>query len=213
MLGPDMQPGRWYTERVLPRCIDLGMRGSKFRELRPTCVGKAHGRVLELGFGSGLNLPHYGEQVTEVVAADPSALGRHLARERIARARFPVRFAELDGDRIEVDDASFDCVVSTWTLCTVSNPEATLAEIARVLQGGGRFLFLEHGRAREEGVARWQDRLDPIQSRLFGGCHLDRKIDELVGAARIGALQCEEFYSGRPRALTYQYRGRVIREG
>ncbi|MAF67562.1 MAG: SAM-dependent methyltransferase [Planctomycetes bacterium] len=205
--------GRWYNERLLPRCIDLGMRGAVFRELRPTCVGQVRGRVLELGFGSGLNLPHYAAEVSEVVAVDPATLGRHLARERIAEAPFPVRFAELEGDRLAVDDASFDCVVSTWTLCTVPAPDRTLAEIERVLRDGGSFHFLEHGRAPEAGVARWQERLDPIQSRLFGGCRLDRRIDELVDAAHIGDMRCETFYSGRPRVLTYHYRGTATKGG
>ncbi|MDP6539173.1 MAG: class I SAM-dependent methyltransferase [Planctomycetota bacterium] len=206
-----MEIGRWYTERLLPRCLDLAMRGAKFRELRPTCVGEARGRVLELGFGSGLNLPFYSDGVDEVVAVDPAVLGRRLARERIATAPFPVRFAGLDGDRLELEDSSFDSVVSTWTLCTVPSPSRTLAEIGRVLRAGGRFHFLEHGRAPDGAVARWQDRLNPIQARLFGGCRLDRRIDELVRTAPIGEVRCETFYSGRPRALSHLFRGTAVK--
>ncbi|HJP01345.1 MAG TPA: class I SAM-dependent methyltransferase [Planctomycetota bacterium] len=205
--------GRWYEYRVLPRCIDLGMRGTMFRDLRPTCVGKARGRVLELGFGSGLNLPHYSAEVSEVIAVDPAMLGRRLARRRIADAPFPVHFAELDGDHLGIDDASVDCVVSTWTLCTVPNAARTLAEIERVLKSGGSFRFLEHGRAPDSSVARWQDRLNPIQGCLFGGCQLDRRIDELVETARIGEVSCETFYAGRPRVFTFHYRGSTTKEG
>ena len=144
----------WYLDRVVPRIVEVGMRGEQFAALRPTCVGAARGRVLELGFGSGHNLPHYGPDVEELVAADPALFGRELAAERIDAAPFPVRFADLIGDRLDVPDASFDTVTCTFSLCTIPAVETALAEVRRILRPGGSFLFLEHGLAPDPKVAR-----------------------------------------------------------
>jgi SAM-dependent methyltransferase len=201
----------WYLERVLPRCVDFGMRGEVFRELRPGCVGAAAGRVLELGFGSGLNLPHLCGGVEELVAIDPAHLGRELAAERIAAAPFPVRFAELEGSRWAVEDASFDCVVCTWTLCTVPSIAAVMAEVGRVLRPGGTFRFLEHGRSRDDGVARWQRRLNGVQGTLFGGCQLDREIEVCVGEAGVGVLEHEEFVAEGLAIFSSMYGGVVTK--
>jgi ubiquinone/menaquinone biosynthesis C-methylase UbiE len=199
----------WYLERILPRCVDFGMRGEAFRELRPQCVGAAAGRVLELGFGSGLNLPHYGEGVDELVALDPARLGRELAAKRIADVGFPVSFAELDGARWEVEDESFDCVTCTWTLCTVASVAEVMAEVGRVLRPGGVFRFLEHGRSRDEGVAKWQRRLNGIQGVLFGGCQLDLHMDELISGAGIGVCEQGEFLGEGLRIYSSMYSGFV----
>ena len=204
---------QWYLDHVLPRCVDLGMRGESFRKLRPACVGPAHGRVLELGFGSGLNLPHYGEAVEELVAIDPATVGRKLAAGRIEAAPFPVNFAEPEGAHWPLEDDSFDCVTCTWTLCTIPTIEDALSEIARVLRPGGEFRFLEHGRSRETGVARWQRRLNGVQGVVFGGCQLDRPIDELVAGAGIGAFEHEEFYAEGLRIYSYMYSGVVRKPG
>lgn len=197
-----------YTEHLLPRCIDRVMGGAQFRELRPRCVGAVEGRVLEIGAGSGHNLPHYSEHVSVLYALEPSAVARRLAEARVARAPFEVELLGLEAERVPLPDGSVDHVVATWTLCTVPDLEAAFRELRRVLVPGGRLHFLEHGRARDPRVARWQDRLNPIQKRLAGGCHLNRPIDELVRAGGFELEELEEFALRRaPRVAGWMYRG------
>jgi ubiquinone/menaquinone biosynthesis C-methylase UbiE len=196
-----------YRERLLPHLLELSMRRPLFGAERPKCVGRLHGRVLELGFGSGLNLPHYPAAVGEVLALEPSQVARGIAARRIARAAVPVRFVDLDGQAIALEDASVDCAASTWTLCTIPDLGAALAEVRRVLRPGGALHFLEHGRSSEPPVARWQRRLTPLQKRLFGGCHLDRPIDELVEGSGLVLEQDERTTMKGPRIYTYLYRG------
>ncbi len=198
--------GLW-TESLLPRLINFGMRGKGFRVERPKCVARAKGRVLEIGFGSGLNLPHYSEQVTELLALEPSELSRRLAAKRVAAAPFPVCFVGLDGADIPLEDASVDCVTCTWTLCTIPDVEQALREVRRVLVPGGEFLFLEHGASRIEKVRRLQDRLNPVQRCWAGGCNLNRAIDELVRAAGFEAVEIEEYLMPGPRFIGSMYLG------
>ena len=175
---------------------------------RKRVVGSAKGRVLEIGAGSGLNLPFYGALVREILALEPAPRLIAMAR-RSARAPAPVTFIEGSAEAIPIDDESIDTVVTTWTLCTIPNASHALAEMRRVLRPGGALLFVEHGRAPEAAVARWQDRLDPVWSYLAGGCHLNRKMDDLVTAAafRIEALQNSRLPG--PRTHTYLYEGRA----
>ena len=202
-----------YYEHVLPRMIHFGMSGKAFRAQRPSCVGKPRGRVLEIGFGSGLNLPHYdGEAVSELIALEPSAVGKKLARRAVERAPFPVSFIGLDGADIPLDAASVDAVASTWTLCTIPDVAAALSEIDRVLKPGGRLHFLEHGRSPDAGVARWQRRLNPVQKVWAGGCNLDREIGALIRAAGFEMEELEEFYMPGLRIFSFMYRG-VARKG
>ncbi|MGI9006262.1 MAG: class I SAM-dependent methyltransferase [Streptosporangiaceae bacterium] len=188
-----------YERCVLPRLINAacGVRG--LRPLRRrVCAGLA-GDVLELGFGSGLNLPCYPAGVTRVAAVEPSDLSWQLAGARVAAAPFPVARSGLDGQSLPFGDASFGAALSTWTLCTIPDAAAALAEVRRVLRPGGRLHFLEHGLAPDERVRRWQRRLDPVQARIAGGCHFTRPIADLLTAAGFEITALDVFYEGRPK--------------
>jgi len=197
----------FYEDHILPRGIDWGMSGERFGCLRTQYLEGVSGRVLEVGFGSGLNLPHYSHRVSHLYALDPSLLGRRLAAQRIQKVSFPVEFVELEGPRIALPDRSVDAVVSTWTVCTIPDPVAALQEIRRVLNLEGRYTFLEHGLSPDRRVARLQNLWNPIQKWAFGGCHVNRRIDQLVLAADLRLLEYENFYMEGPKVLTYMYGG------
>jgi len=197
----------FYEDHILPRGIDWGMSGERFSRLRKQYLEGVSGRVLEVGFGSGLNLPHFSHRVSHLYALDPSLLGRRLAAQRIQKVSFPVEFVELEGPRIALPDRSVDAVVSTWTVCTIPDPVAALKEIRRVLKPEGRYTFLEHGRSPDRRVARLQNLWNPIQKWAFGGCHVNRRIDQLVLAAGLRLLEYENFYMEGPKVLTYMYGG------
>ena len=170
----------WYADHVLPRLTDLVMRRRELTEIRARVAAELGGEVLEIGFGSGLNVPHYPPTITRVRAVDPATVGRRLAAGRVADSPVPVEYVGLDGQALPLESASVDHVLTTWTLCTIPDVAAALGEIDRVLRPGGRFHFVEHGRSPDPDVARWQDRLTPLQWRLAGGCHLNRRIDDLI---------------------------------
>ncbi len=198
-----------YRDHLLPRLIHGVMRDPRFLPLRRELVAGACGRTLEIGIGSGPNLPLYDPgRVEAVVGIDPSAALLRLARRRSEGLPFPVWLVRATAERLPFADAAMDSVVSSWTLCSIPDLDAALAEIGRVLRPGGRFLFVEHGLAREPGVARWQRRLTPLWRRLAGGCHLDRSVAERLAAAgfRIGSLETGYMLAG-PRLFTYHYRG------
>jgi ubiquinone/menaquinone biosynthesis C-methylase UbiE len=197
----------FYSDQILPRVTHLMMSGRPLREVRAKALLPTRGAVLEVGFGSGLNLPHYPSTVSRVLAVEPSAVARAIAAPAIAASPFPVEFVGLDGQHLGLADASVDCVVTTWTLCTIPDPRLALAEFARVLKAGGAFIFAEHGRAPDASVARWQDRLDRLQGRIAGGCHLNRKIDDLVAAAPMSITALDRFYISGPKTHTYFYVG------
>jgi len=202
----------FYRDHILPRCVNKGMSGDEFRRLRAEHLVRARGRVLELGFGSGLNLPHYPEAVTELLGVDPARVGRKLAAERIAAAPFPVRFLDLDENgRLPLEDASIDTAASTWTLCTIPDVASALAEVRRVLVPGGELCFLEHGLSPDPGVARWQGRLNGIQKLLFGGCRLNRKIDDIVRAAGFELSEPKQFLMSGPRTHSSLYAGSGVK--
>ena len=205
-------PGSFYARRILPRLIDFGMRRKRLMALRERVVGEAEGRVLEIGIGSGLNLPFYRREVEVVLGIDPSSELLALARPHTAWVHFPVELRRGCVETLPLDDRSVDSVVMTWTLCSVAEPERALGEIRRVLRPGGALLFIEHGQAPEPGVARWQNRLTPLWRRLAGGCHLNRPIGQLVAAAglKLAALETGYLVAG-PRPLTFHYRGRATR--
>lgn len=178
-------------------------------ELRPQTVGRASGRVLEVGFGTGRNLEHYGGEVERLVALDPlETRGASAVEGRIARARFPVeRAVAAAGGELPFETASFDCVLTTWTLCSIRRPQDALAEMRRVLKPGGYYLFVEHGRGPSPRVARWQERLNPLWSRVMDGCNLDRPIDRLVEDAGFSLVALERFRHRGPALLAHMYRG------
>ena len=193
----------WYREQVVPRIVDVACdAGPAVREVRArVCAGLA-GEVVEIGMGSGLNAPHYPASVTRVAGVEPSDVAWRLARPRIAATPVTVERAALDGQSLPFPDDSFDCALSTWTMCTIPDLGAALAELRRVLRPGGTLHFVEHGLAPDERVARWQRRLDPLQQRLFGGCHLDRRILEAVEDAGFTPGRVEVFYQeGTPRVF------------
>lgn len=197
----------WYRDQILPRAIDLTLRGGEFTPLRARVTARLAGQVLEIGFGSGLNIPHYPASLERVQAIDPAAAGRKLAAKRAAACPVPIDYIGTDAQTLPADDASVDSVLSTWTLCTIPDASRALAEIRRVLRPGGALHFIEHGLAPDPAVARLQQRLTPLQHRAFGGCHLNRQIDQLVAAAGLELTRIDTYYMKGPRTLGYTFEG------
>ncbi len=188
-----------WNERVVPRLTDRALSvGQVMKQRELTCAGLA-GRVLEIGFGSGLNVEKYPAAVISVDAVEPSDVGWALSASRRARATVPVRRAGLDGQHLASADASYDAALCTFSLCTIPDPALALAEVRRVLVPGGAFHVLEHGRSPDAGVARWQRRLEPAQRRVFAGCHLTRDVPAMVTAAGFDVVDVEQFYLPGPR--------------
>ncbi len=200
----------FYRDHLLPRGVDLCMGLRPFRELRETTAAGLAGDVVEVGFGSGLNLPHYPPGVTHLHAVDPALVGRKLARKRLAACSFPVEFVGLEAERIDLPDDSMDAGLVTWTLCTIPDVAVALDELRRVLKPGAALHFVEHGRAADARVARWQDRLNPVQKLLCGGCHLNRRIDQLLRDAGFELADLETFYLKGPKVAAFTYQGRAL---
>jgi ubiquinone/menaquinone biosynthesis C-methylase UbiE len=196
-----------YSDQILPRATDVIMAAKQLDPIRARAAAGLDGEVLEVGFGSGLNIAYYPPAVHRVRAVDPATLGRKLAARRLATSPAPVEFAGLDGQHLPVDSDSVDHVLTTWTLCSIPQPERALAEIYRVLRPGGSFHFAEHGRSPDPKVAHWQDRLTPIQRRLAGGCHLNRPIQTLIEASGLELAKISNYHLQGPRAFGYMYEG------
>ncbi|WP_405135888.1 class I SAM-dependent methyltransferase [Nocardia sp. NBC_01388] len=191
-----------YENQVLPRIIDLSC-GAKFLDpvRKRVCAGLS-GRVVEIGFGSGRNVPFYPAVVKSVSAVEPVGLGWKMASGRIAASAVPVERAGLDGQALPFEDNSFESALSTWTLCTIPDVHAALSEIRRVLVPGGTLHFVEHGLAPDPGVQVWQHRLNPVQQTLFGGCQLDRDIRGLIEDAGFEVRAVDQFYEkGSPKFI------------
>ncbi len=198
----------WYTERVLPRIINRVMDNAMMRTRRERICAGLHGEVVELGFGTGLNVPYYPPAVAVVHAVEPSTEAMRLAGPRIAASPVTVRHAGLTGEHVDLPDAAFDAVLSTWTLCSIPDVQAALREVRRLLKPGGTFHFVEHGRAPDANVERWQRRIEPIQRRLAGGCHLTRDIDTLIRDAGFELQSLETSYArGEPRIFGWTFEG------
>ena len=202
-----------YSRFVFPWVLDRAMRRGPIAEQRPAALAGAGGEVLELGFGTGLNLPHYPPAVTRVVALEPNERVSRRARTRIEASSIPVELAGLRGDReLPFDAGRFDCAVSTWTMCTIPDVARALAEIHRVLKPGGRLLFVEHGLAPDPAVQRWQRRLNPVMRILGDGCHLDRDIAAILRASPLAVERCETFYlTNTIRLGGFTYRGSAVK--
>jgi ubiquinone/menaquinone biosynthesis C-methylase UbiE len=189
-----------YGEQVLPRVINLACGAKQAHPYRQRACSGLAGDVIEIGFGSGLNVPFYPAAVTSVAAVEPSDVAWRLASNRVAAAPVDVHRSGLNGQSLPFPDDSFDAALSTWTMCTIPDIETALTELRRVLRPGGELHFVEHGLAPDASVARWQHRLEPVQKRLFGGCHLTRPIPQLVTDADFGIKELDVFYEeGVPR--------------
>lgn len=197
----------FYADRVLPHLLEFGMR--QMKDLRAPALARASGDVFEVGFGTALNLDHYPPAVKSLTGLDPMTALADRVERRIARAAFPVERVALPADQtLPFEDGRFDTVVATWTLCTIPDPAAALAEMRRVLKPGGLYLFIEHGRSEDPGVARWQDRVNPIQKCLAGGCNVNRPIDRLVEQGGFEIETLERFDMEKaPRIWGTQYQG------
>ena len=191
-----------YAEQVLPRIIDVACNMKEARAQRRRVCERLSGDVIEIGFGSGLNVPYYPDEINEVTAVEPADVGWKLAARRLRDTSVPVHRAGLDAETLPFPDDRFDAALSTWTMCTIPDIAAALGELRRVLKPGGTLHFVEHGLAPDEGVRRWQHRLDPIQQRLFGGCHLNRPIVELLKGAGFAVTDVDVYYEkGAPKAF------------
>jgi ubiquinone/menaquinone biosynthesis C-methylase UbiE len=183
-----------YDEQVLPRIINVACGVKPLRRLRERACEGLQGRVVEIGFGSGLNIPYYPATVSAVAAIEPADTGWKLAGKRLAGTGVPIERTGLDGQSLPLPDDSCDTALSTFTLCTIPDVEAALGEIRRVLKPGGALHFLEHGLAPDESVRRWQHRIEPAQKKLFGGCHLTRPVAELLTKAGFTVTELDVFY-------------------
>jgi ubiquinone/menaquinone biosynthesis C-methylase UbiE len=186
------------------------MRSRQLQPYRERVISAANGRVLEVGIGSGLNLALYPQQVCEIVGLEPAHRLIGMAQQAAERAGLKVPLIEGAAESIPLQRNSIDTVVTTWTLCTVSDPVGALVEMRRVLKPSGQLLFVEHGLAPEKKIRRWQNRLDPVWKRIAGGCHLDRPIRELIEKAGFHIAQLDMRYAEGPRVMTFFYQGRAV---
>ena len=198
-----------YAEHILPHVIDFAMRYPEARARRAVVVPQARGRVLELGIGSGLNLPFYGA-VSALDAIDPSVRLLDMTEKKLAGIPFRVALHRASAEQLPFESHTFDTVLTTWTLCSIPEVGQALKEVCRVLKPGGRLLFIEHGAAPDESVRRWQQRIDPVWTRFAGGCHLDRPMDSLIGSAGLRVEGLLARYLEGPRFVTYTYEGSAV---
>jgi ubiquinone/menaquinone biosynthesis C-methylase UbiE len=197
----------FYRDIVLPRLCDLSMRNRDLVPYRERVIGAAEGRVLEIGMGSGLNLPFYGASVREVLGLEPAPRLVAMARRAARASTVPIALLEASAEAIPLEDRSVDSIVTTWTLCTIPQAGAALGEMRRVLRPGGRLLFVEHGLAVDAGVRKWQNRLTPAWRLLSGGCHLNRPVRAMIESAGFVCDYVETGYMPGPRPMTFMYEG------
>jgi ubiquinone/menaquinone biosynthesis C-methylase UbiE len=202
----------FYREQVLPRFQDKVMNRKTTREVRARLCAGLHGEVVEVGFGTGLNAAYYPDEVTKVLAVEPSTVCMRIAKPRIAKSPAPVELAGLTGEHLDLPSETFDAVLSTWTLCTIPDLAAALAEMKRVLKPDGAFYFVEHGLSPDAKVARTQARFEPVNKRLAGGCHLTRQIPHELEQSGFMIDQLDSYYfKGEPKLFGYTFEGRAIK--
>jgi ubiquinone/menaquinone biosynthesis C-methylase UbiE len=198
----------FYSKHVLPRIIDLAMRNPESTRLRAEWIPRACGDVLEIGIGSGLNLPFYSSEVKHIYGVDPSLELQQIARKRRRIDPHKVEFLTQSAEHpLMLADSSIDTAVMTWTLCSIPEPERALGEIRRVLKRDGRLIFIEHGHARDLNVAKWQNALTPLWKRIGGGCHLNRRPADTIASSGFQIMKLKTDYLPGPRLLTYTYQG------
>lgn len=197
----------FYARNIFPRLLDLAMRHREFTRFRERIVPQARGTVLEVGVGSGLNLPFYGSSVERLYALDPSEELLRMTGRKIEAAPFPVELVPQSAEALPLADQSIDTVVTTFTVCSIGEPLQALREMRRVLKPGGILLFAEHGLAPDLSVQRWQHRLNPLWTTISGGCNLDRNMNELIRAAGFSLTELTAAYARGPRVLAYVYSG------
>lgn len=201
----------FYGDRVLPRIIDKLCGMEAMNDYRTRVCSGLSGDVVEIGFGSGTNVPFYPEAVTHVAAVEPADLGWELARARVAASAVPIDRSGLDGQSLPLADGRFDSALSTFSLCTIPDAVAALREVRRVLKPGGTLHFFEHGEAPDESVRRWQHRIEPVWKPIAGGCHRTRDITDLVEQAGFTVLDVERFYEpGAPKFFAYDTLGVAV---
>ena len=199
----------FYGKWIFPRLVDITMRNREAMRYRSLIVPRASGTVLEIGVGSGLNLAFYGKSVEQLYGLDPSEELLAVARKKARDIAFPVDFLPHQSEEIPLNDHSIDTVVMTWTLCSIPDPLKALREMRRVLKPQGTLLFVEHGLAADARVQRWQNALNPLWSRISGGCNLNRKMDELISASGFRFMEIDMGYAKGPRPMRFMYWGRA----
>ena len=201
----------FYSNLVIPYCIDLAMSGETLKQYRQQLLQDVSGEILEIGFGTGLNLPHYPQQTRKITTIDSNSGMQKLARSRIAASDITVDYRVLNGENLPMSDASFDSVVCTWTLCSISAPDLAIAEVYRLLKPGGKFFFIEHGLSRDLQIRFWQNSLTPVQKIIADGCHLNRNIKNLI-EQKFDDVTVEQFYAPQlPKVIGYMYRGIAVK--
>jgi len=204
----------WYGEHIFPHLMEWVMGGEEFQKQRSLVLARVNGTVLEIGFGTGLNLPHYPAALSSLHAIDPAHMLPRKIAERSAAIPFPLQIQRTSAETLPYNARSFNFVVSTWTLCTIPDPVKALLEVYRVLKPDGVFLFLEHGRSEDAKVAAWQDRFNPVQNIIGCGCNLNRKIDQIIAQAGLMIMTLDRFQmQSVPRLGGEMYRGAATRPG
>ena len=201
----------FYQDQILPRLQNKVMGAKPLRETRGRVCEGLEGVVVEIGFGTGLNASYYTPKITKLVAIEPSKVCMRIAAPRIANAPVPVEYGGLTGEHLDLPSGEFDAALSTWTLCTIPNMDAALAEVRRVLKPGGVFHFVEHGHAPDPSVARWQARIEPPWKHIAGGCHITRRIPDAIERAGFEIQELDTYYrEGEPKPMGYTFEGRAV---
>lgn len=202
----------FYSQVIFPRMLDMAMSSPILADYRQQVLADVEGSVLEIGFGSGINLSYYPDHLAQLVTVDANAGINKLAQKRIAASSIQIDNRVLNGENLPMADHSFDCVVSTWTLCSIAHVEQALKEIHRVLKPGGRFYFVEHGLSDDPKVQVWQNRLNPLQNVIADGCNLNRDIYQLI-ADQFNTVTLKRFYMPKtPKFVGYLYQGVAVKE-
>ena len=202
---------RFYSQKIFPYLLDWSLSDSTFNKYRQEVLAKVEGEVLEIGFGTGLNLSFYPDAINEIITVDNNPGVHKLAQKRIDKSSITVDHRILSGENLPMSDNSFDSVVSTWTLCSIEKVEQAVNEIHRVLKPGGKFFFIEHGLSNEPSIQTWQNRLNPIQNVIADGCNLNRNIRSIV-KQQFSQLNVEEFYADKtPKFMGYMYKGVAVK--